>query len=342
MTFIHRPSSNTKEQGFTLIELLVVVLIIGILTAIAVPAFLNQRKSATEASLKSDLKSAAITMESEIVRNNGKYLSYLPNYENRSDGIKVTLRKDKSSNSQFCLEGTSEANTGLVMRYSSLDGGLLPAGEDCRTPMDGSDFTMEASTKKVIVIETTNNTVVGVEALKSYGFKEVTIKNDATLKDLGGYDLVVAFGDAWMLKTSTENLLKQAYDAGYKVLTDGNDTGSWYRSWMFAESTNKATSLPGLSVYYNKTGATGLSPSFPYTFTDIAFNSDAGWQCVTKLQPGVVPIATSPAPDASGTQCITAAAANNGNGGRFFHMTKYYGSGKGVNVLNSGIDWLLM
>ena len=52
-----------KDQGFTLIELLVVIVIIGILAAIAIPLFLNQRKKGVDASLKSDLKSAATTVE---------------------------------------------------------------------------------------------------------------------------------------------------------------------------------------------------------------------------------------------------------------------------------------
>ena len=62
-------SMKEKDQGFTLIELLVVIVIIGILAAIAIPLFLNQRKKGVDASLKSDLKSAATTVETWIVDN---------------------------------------------------------------------------------------------------------------------------------------------------------------------------------------------------------------------------------------------------------------------------------
>ena len=61
------------DKGFTLIELLVVILIIGILAAIAIPAFLNQRGKAYDASAKSQVKTAQTAMETYATDNNGDY-----------------------------------------------------------------------------------------------------------------------------------------------------------------------------------------------------------------------------------------------------------------------------
>ena len=59
-----RKAREEGEGGFTLIELLVVMIIIGILAAIAIPLFLNQRKNAVDASMKSDVRTIANELES--------------------------------------------------------------------------------------------------------------------------------------------------------------------------------------------------------------------------------------------------------------------------------------
>ena len=121
-----RIPQSKQDKGFTLIELLVVVVIIGILAAVAIPVFLNQREKAVDAGIKSDLKSLATIQESYYVDSEVYSASATAlageGFENTSGNvIGVAIATDGKS---YCLRGTNTGGTGTTWYYASDDGGL--------------------------------------------------------------------------------------------------------------------------------------------------------------------------------------------------------------------------
>ena len=62
-----------EESGFTLVELLVVMLILGLLAAIAIPSFFNQRDKAKDADAKAGVRTAQTAMETYATDHGGQY-----------------------------------------------------------------------------------------------------------------------------------------------------------------------------------------------------------------------------------------------------------------------------
>jgi type IV pilus assembly protein PilA len=65
---------SRSESGFTLIELLVVMLILGILAAIAIPAFFNQRDKASDSAKKTEVRTMQTAMETCATDKGGTYV----------------------------------------------------------------------------------------------------------------------------------------------------------------------------------------------------------------------------------------------------------------------------
>ncbi|MGA8928074.1 MAG: type II secretion system protein [Solirubrobacterales bacterium] len=109
-----------SEKGFTLIELLVVMLIIGILAAIAIPTFFNQKQKAQDANAKSMAHTAQTAIETYATDNNGSYAGATPallkGIESTISTTTVTVPVANATDYTIVVSSPSTGNTFTIQR----------------------------------------------------------------------------------------------------------------------------------------------------------------------------------------------------------------------------------
>ncbi|HEY0486268.1 MAG TPA: prepilin-type N-terminal cleavage/methylation domain-containing protein [Mycobacteriales bacterium] len=135
---IRRSSEHGDDDGFTLIELLVVIIVIGILAAIAIPVYLNQRNKAYDSAARADTKALALQEEAWLTAHDAYTDTVAAGTLTEFRQTAGVRSRAKAKGAQgFCI--VSLSRSGHYFWYDSEGGGLhgpsatAPTGGICDT-----------------------------------------------------------------------------------------------------------------------------------------------------------------------------------------------------------------